>query len=394
LLLQFEDELAGEGVAPLDLGAFDTAGGTWLAMGAAATDNGIDIWYHSDGVVVESEIAAGWRDELAGLPMSQVAGVINLPDGIEDSVGGQLDLMDAELEELSALLSGETLPNLEFYTRGQWDYDQALTDEEFFEWEDLFTEYEAGELAEGDAGFDRLAELDERYYAHGTQAEYDEWAAAGGESAERWMFEGALTHDEYLEMDEYDTLASLGELPAADEERYYELVLRMYRYGLVSDYEFYDADEPEPVDVGAMIEEIAELISGSGVVFALEDAFADEPDGGVSVTLEEGPADRVFDLPETGDYARELADELGDDLVLDGPTITIGEFTADDGTLAEHSEFEAAFDGAPDDALWAVFVDVAALNAAAPEPAEELAPVQAVSWVNGNQSGLIRILID
>lgn len=394
LVAQFEDELAAEGVAPFDVGAFDQAGGTWMALGAAATDNGIDIRYHSDGSVVESEIAPGWRDELAGLPMSQAAGVINLPKGIEDGVTAQLDLIDAELEELSSVLSGGALPNLEFYTRGQWNYDQALTDEEFAEWETLLAQWEAGELAEGDGDFDRLVELDDRFYGHGTKAEYDEWVAGGGESAEQWMFEQALTQQEYLEMDEYDTLARNDELPASDEERYYELYLRLYRYGLVSDYEFYEGGQQEAVDVRAMVEEIAELVSGAGVVFALEDAYADEPAGAISVTLDEGPADRIFQLPESGEYARELAAELGDALALEGPTITIGEFAAGDETLAEHPEFEAAFDGAPDDALWAVFVDVAALNDGAPEPEEWLEPVRAVSWVNGNQSGLIRILID
>lgn len=394
LLAELEDELTAEGVAPLDMGAFDTAGGSWVVLGAAATDSGIDIRYHSDGAIVDSEIAPGWRDELGNLPMSQAAGVINLPEEIEDGISAQLDLMDAELEEMSALLSGETLPNLDFYLRGQWDYDLALTDDEFAEWEAMISQWETGELAESDADFDRLIELDERFYGHGTKTEYDEWVAAGGESSDHWMFEQALTHDEYLEMDEYDTLAGLDELSVADEERYFTLTLRMYRYGLVSDYELYEGGEQETVDVRAMVEEIAELVSGAGVVFALGDAFADEPAGGVSVTLDEGPADRIFDLPETGEYARALADELDDELVLEGPTITIGEIAAGDETLAEHPDFAAAFDGAPDDALWAVFVDVAALNSSAPEPEAWLDPVRAVSWVNGNESGLIRILID
>ncbi len=395
LLAEFEDEFAAEGVAPLDMEAFDRAGGTWMALGAAATDNGIDIRYHSDGSLVESEIAPGWRDELAGLPMSQAAGVINLPEGIADGLSAQLDMMEAELDALSSGMASETLPNVELYTRGQWDYDQALTEDEFAEWETLLAQWEAGEVAEGDADFDRLVELDDRLYGHGTKSEYDEWVAAGGESAEQWMFEQALTHDEYRELDEYDTLASNDELPASDEERYLDLAVRMYRYGLVTDYELYEGGEEDAaIDVRAMIEEVAELVSGAGIVFALEDAYADEPAGAVSVTLDEGPADRIFELPETGSFARELADELGDALTMDGPTVTIGEFTEGGETLAEHPEFEAAFDGAPDDALWAVFVDVAALNDGAPEPEEWLEPVRAVSWVNGNQSGLIRILID
>ena len=134
------------------------------------------------------------------------------------------------------------------------------------------------------------------------------------------------------------------------------------------------------------------LISGATFTMTLTDLFT-EPEFGVSATLADGPADRILDLsiPDLD----LLVDELGDDLVFDGDTVTFGEVQGTGETLAEHPRFDEAFAGGPDEASMVLFVDVEALNSSAPEPEEWLEPVSVLSMVQDTSgSGLIRILID
>jgi hypothetical protein len=304
---------------------------------------------------------------------------MSLPDDLSELTQPVIDAMEGTFNS--------PLPGLDDYVRNQWEYELALTDEEFAEHAGLVSQWEAGELDEDDPEFDRLVELDDKLWSFGVRSEYDAWIDSGN-SDEQWRSVNALTDEEYYEFLELEPLFNADELEGDELDRFYELDYRLYSFGVVRDH----APAEREIDVATIVEEVYELISGATFTMTLGELFT-EPEFGVSVTLADGPADRILDLsiPDLD----LLVEELGDDLVFDGDTVTFGEVQATDETLAEHPRFDEAFAGGPDQASMVLFVDVQALNSSAPEPEEWLEPVSVVSMVQDTSgSGLIRILID
>lgn len=124
---------------------------------------------------------------------------------------------------------------VEAYVRGKWDYDQALTAEEEAEYDDLVARWDTGDLSDADADFDRLTDLDDRFWLFGLQRDFDDWIAAG-RTEEEWRFEFSLTHEEFVEFAELGAQFDSGELAVADEHRLFELEARLYSFGVVTDY--------------------------------------------------------------------------------------------------------------------------------------------------------------
>jgi len=348
-------------------------------VGVQATGAGIEVRFRTDGEPIAMADQSDWLERMGGLRSSQVAAIMSLPDDLSELTQPVIDAMEGTFNS--------PLPGLDDYVRNQWEYELALTDEEFAEHAGLVSQWEAGELDEDDPEFDRLVELDDKLWSFGVRSEYDAWIDSGN-SDEQWRSVNALTDEEYYEFLELEPLFNADELEGDELDRFYELDYRLYSFGVVRDHA---PAEPE-IDVATIVEEVYELISGATFTMTLGELFT-EPEFGVSVTLADGPADRILDLsiPDLD----LLVEELGDDLVFDGDTVTFGEVQATDETLAEHPRFDEAFAGGPDQASMVLFVDVQALNSSAPEPEEWLEPVSVVSMVQDTSgSGLIRILID
>jgi hypothetical protein len=345
-------------------------------VGVHATDAALEVRFRADGEAGTMPDQSDWLDRMGGLRSSEVAAILSVPDDLNEFTQPVVDALDG--------MFNAPLPGLDEYVRNQWDYELALTDEEFGEHAALVAQWESGRLEEDGNDFDRLVELDDRLWAHGIRSEYDAWIAAGN-TEEEWRYEYSLTRDEYLEFLELET--SFDELEGEALDRFYELDSRLYSFGVVSDHE----PAEEQIDVGALVEEIYDLLSGARFTVALSDLFG-EPEVGVSATLANGPADRILDLPIP---ELDVLEDLGDELVFDGDTVTFGEVTGMDETLAEHPRFDEAFAGMPDEASMALFVDVQALNSSAPDPEEWLEPVSVISMVQDTTgSGMVRILID
>jgi hypothetical protein len=348
-------------------------------VGVQATDAGIEVRFRTDGEPIAMADQSDWLERMGGLRSSQVAAIMSLPDDLSELTQPVIDAMEGTFNS--------PLPGLDDYVRNQWEYELALTDEEFAEHAGLVSQWEAGELDEDDPEFDRLVELDDKLWSFGVRSEYDAWIDSGN-SDEQWRSVNALTDEEYYEFLELEPLFNADELEGDELDRFYELDYRLYSFGVVRDH----APAEREIDVATIVEEVYELISGATFTMTLGELFT-EPEFGVSVTLADGPADRILDLsiPDLD----LLVEELGDDLVFDGDTVTFGEVQATDETLAEHPRFDEAFAGGPDQASMVLFVDVQALNSSAPEPEEWLEPVSVVSMVQDTSgSGLIRILID
>ena len=348
-------------------------------VGVQATDAGIEVRFRTDGEPIAMADQSDWLERMGGLRSSQVAAIMSLPDDLSELTQPVIDAMEGTFNS--------PLPGLDDYVRNQWEYELALTDEEFAEHAGLVSQWEAGELDEDDPEFDRLVELDDKLWSFGVRSEYDAWIDSGN-SDEQWRSVNALTDEEYYEFLELEPLFNADELEGDELDRFYELDYRLYSFGVVRDH----APAEREIDVATIVEEVYELISGATFTMTLGELFT-EPEFGVSVTLADAPADRILDLsiPDLD----LLVEELGDDLVFDGDTVTFGEVQATDETLAEHPRFDEAFAGGPDQASMVLFVDVQALNSAAPEPEEWLEPVSVVSMVQDTSgSGLIRILID
>jgi hypothetical protein len=348
-------------------------------VGVQATDAGIDVRFRTDGEPGEMADQSDWRERMGELRSSEVAAIMSLPEDLTELTQPVIDAVEGTFNA--------PLPGLDDYVRNQWDYELALTDDEFAEHAGLVSQWEAGLLAEDDPEFDRLLELDDQLWAFGVRSEYDAWIDSGN-TDEQWRLVNALTDEEYYEFLELEPLFDADELEGAELDRFYELDYRLYSFGVARDHA---PDEPE-IDVATIVEEVYELISGATFTMTLTDLFT-EPEFGVSATLADGPADRILDLsiPDLD----LLVEELGDDLVFDGDTVTFGEVQGTGETLAEHPRFDEAFAGGPDEASMVLFVDVEALNSSAPEPEEWLEPVSVLSMVQDTSgSGLIRILID
>jgi hypothetical protein len=348
-------------------------------VGVQATGAGIEVRFRTDGEPIAMADQSDWLERMGGLRSSQVAAIMSLPDDLSELTQPVIDAMEGTFNS--------PLPGLDDYVRNQWEYELALTDEEFAEHAGLVSQWEAGELDEDDPEFDRLVELDDKLWSFGVRSEYDAWIDSGN-SDEQWRSVNALTDEEYYEFLELEPLFNADELEGDELDRFYELDYRLYSFGVVRDH----APAEREIDVATIVEEVYELISGATFTMTLGELFT-EPEFGVSVTLADGPADRILDLsiPDLD----LLVEELGDDLVFDGDTVTFGEVQATDETLAEHPRFDEAFAGGPDQASMVLFVDVQALNSSAPEPEEWLEPVSVVSMVQDTSgSGLIRILID
>jgi hypothetical protein len=348
-------------------------------VGVQATDAGIEVRFRTDGEPIAMADQSDWLQRMGGLRSSQVAAIMSLPDDLSELTQPVIDAMEGTFNS--------PLPGLDEYVRNQWEYELALTEEEFAEHAGLVSQWEAGELDEDDPEFDRLVELDDKLWSFGVRSEYDAWIDSGN-SDEQWRSVNALTDEEYYEFLELESLFNADELEGDELDRFYELDYRLYSFGVVRDH----APAEREIDVATIVEEVYELISGATFTMTLGELFT-EPEFGVSVTLADGPADRILDLsiPDLD----LLVEELGDDLVFDGDTVTFGEVQATDETLAEHPRFDEAFAGGPDQASMVLFVDVQALNSSAPEPEEWLEPVSVVSMVQDTSgSGLIRILID
>lgn len=346
-------------------------------LGIQATDAGLELRYHSGGALEDFTGRPDWLAELGDLRLSQVAGMLNLPDNLDELT----EPIFAGFEDLSFT---EALDEL---STGVWDYELALTDPELDEYDELYTRWEFGTLAETDPDFDRLVELDERYWTFGLQGDYDEWIASG-RTDEEWLLEHALTDEEYGELLELEALFITEELTDELAERYFELDTRLYAFGLASGFGL----EEIPFDPFEVIQEIYALASGATFTIALGDLFG-EPEYGLAIELASGPADQVLDLPVPG--MDELVTELGDELVFDGNTMVLGDLAGSGETLADHPRFGDAFADAPEQAIFAVFVDVAALYTSAEDPDEWFEPIQVVSMVQGTDgSGVLRVLID
>lgn len=357
---------------------YDLYGMESAVVGVVATDSGFEVRYRSDGYDDMSG-KADWRDRIGELRASQVGAIIMLPDNLSEMSEPLLEAMDE--------LYGATPDTLDDYYRGQWDYDLAVTDDEQDEYFGLYGQWELGSLGEDDPEFERFLDLDDRFWLFGTRSEYDDWIAAGY-TDEEWRAEQALTHEEFYEFVELETLLESDELPEELEERFFELDARLFAFGVVSDYPGY-----EPlVDPNELVQQIYDLASGATFTLGLGNVFT-EPDIGIAVELAEGPAERLLDLPIPG--LDELVASMGDDLVFDGSTAILGDLDSSGGTLSEHPRFEEAFAGMPDEAHLVLFADVQALNSTAPEPTGWLEPVSTVSMVQGaDGTGMIRVLID
>jgi hypothetical protein len=348
-------------------------------VGIRATDAGIEVRYRSDGQVGTMANRSDWLERMGGLRSSQVAAIMSLPEDLSALTQPAIDAME---ETFNAPPEG-----LDDYTRNQWDYEQALTDEERTEYDELFSQWDEGQLAEDDPDYDRLLDLDDRYWRHGTRSGYDEWIESGN-TDEQWRYEQALTHEEFYEFLELEPLFDADELDEDGVNRFHELDDRLYAFGVVSDHPSY---EP-PVDVLGIVEEVYDLLSGATLTMTLSDLLT-EPDFGVSVTLADGPAERILDLPIPD--LDQLVEELGDDLVFDGDTVTFGEVHGGDETLAQHPRFDEAFTDMPDRASMALFADVQSINSSASKPVEWLEPISVITMVQDTSgSGVIRILID
>lgn len=320
-------------------------------VGVQATDAGIEVRYRFDGDYGIESDQSDWLDRLGRLRTSQIGAIMTLPDDLNE-------LSEPLLESIDEPSS--TPDTLDDYTRGQWEYDLAMTDEELAEYDDLYRQWTAGDLAEDDAEFDRFVELDHQYALFGLQSDYDEWISAGN-SDEQWRYERALTHDEFNEFIELEALVDGDQLTDEEQQRFYNLDARLYSFGVVSDYPSY---EPA-VDVFALADEIYELASGATFTLALGELFAE---------------------PEIG---------LGDELVFDGSTAVFGDLEGSGETLADHPRFGEAFADMPNEASVAVFVDVRSLYSTAPESEEWLKPIRVASFVQDTTgSGVIRVLID
>jgi hypothetical protein len=346
-------------------------------VGVRATDAGLEVRFRSDG---DFEILSGqadWLERMGGLRTAQIGATMTFPDISE--------VTQPFLDDFAELY--DTLPTTpDDFFPGLWDYEFALTDEEFDEYLDLYDQWENGSLDENDPDFIHLVELEDQYWLFGLRSDFDEWIAAGY-TEEEWWAEHALTADEFEELLELEALYYGDELTEVGEERYFELDYRRYSFGVAGDL----FAEP-PVDVVGLVEELYDLVSGATFTVALGDLFA-EPGVGVSVKLANGPADRLLDLPIP--ELDELVAELGDALSFAGDTVTFGDLEGTGEKLAEHPRFDEAFADSPNDAFLALFVDVRTLNATAPEPEEWLEPVSVVTMVYGTDgSGIIRVLID
>ena len=346
-------------------------------VGVQATDAGLEVRFRTDGETGTMPDQSDWLDRMSELRSSEVAAVMSLPEDLSEFTQPVVDALDG--------MFNAPLPGLDEYVRNQWDYELALTDEEVGEHSGLVAQWEAGRLTEDEPDFDRLVELDDRIWAHGVRSEYDAWIDSGN-TDEEWRFEYSLTDEEYFEFLELEPL--FDELEGETLDRFYELDIRLWSFGVERDHEPDDA----AIDVVAVVEEFYDLVSGARFTVALSDLFT-EPDVGVAATLSNGPADRILDLPIPD--LDVLLEELGDELVFDGDTVTFGDVNGTDETLGDHPQFDEAFADMPDEASMALFVDVEALNSSAPEPEEWLEPVSVLSMVQDTSgSGLIRILID
>lgn len=359
--------------------------GDAMIMGIRASDEGLDLTYKAFGGTTGPG-NANWIEQLGDSPDSQVAALVTLPDNLEDLFGPFVDMF-------AGGFAGQPIDGLDEFNRGLWEYDLAMTEDELAEYDDLYGRWDADHLAEGDPEFDRLVELEDQFWLFGLQSDYDD-AIAAGTSEEEWRLEQALTPEEHLEFVELNDLADQESLPTEDEEYFYELDIRLYRHGLVTDYDIY-VDEDD-VDVAAIATDVLGLLSGAEFTAAVGDVFADEPDFTVTVDLGESAADELAELPWWDEFADALAAELGDALTIDGGTLALGEGSADGGTLTENERFAAAFADAPGEASMAFFVDVAAIIDDAPDDVEWLEPLAAVSFVHDNtdSSGTLRVLID
>jgi hypothetical protein len=366
--------------ADVDLADLDMFGSGTAIAGVRVTDDGLDVRYNSSGEAGLMTGRADWLDTLGALRNSHAAAMLTVPDDLSDFSAPVVEAME---EHYNAQPDG-----LDEWLRGEWEYELAMTDQQFAEYESLLEDWFFGRIDEGDEEFGRLVDLEDQYYFMGRQQEFDDWLADGGESKAQWRFEQALTHDEYLELVVLYELTD-GEIPFDFDDPYYQLATRFIRHGLVSDYSRY---EP-PLDGAVLVEEVIGLLSGATFTLAFDSMFT-EPQFGVAVEFADASADRILELPIPDIDV--LVGMLGDQLTMEGSTLAFGEVAGGETSLAEHPLFDAAFDGAPEVASVALFVDVAAMNSDAHEPAEWLEPVSAFSWAHdaANGTGLIRILIE
>jgi hypothetical protein len=339
-----------------------------FVLGVRATGDGVDVRYRGTGGDSDQPGNAEWRAEVGDLRLGEIAGTATLLDLTDIA-----DMQAGMLEDLESAA-----------TPGLWTYDEALSESEAAEYEDLVAAQDSGELSFDDADFDRLWELEQRHYWYGEQSDYDSFIAGGGTDDE-WFSSQALTA---AEGEEYWALSDqywADELSGEDEERYQELDGRYYGFGFQSDYE-------EQVDIAAAIDELYGYLSGGTITAVVSGIAGDEVDLGLEFVVADGAADRILDLPIPG--WSEIVPEIESQLEFDGSSLTFGELTGGDETMADHELFDTVFNGAPDEASVALFADVTAIVESVPG-ADDFGPVRAVGFVHAsNGEGLLRVIID
>jgi len=212
---------------------YDAYGMESAVVGVQATDAGIDVRFRTDGEPGEMADQSDWLERMGELRFSEVAAIMSLPGDLTELTQPVIDAVEGTFDA--------PLPGLDDYVRNQWDYELALTDDEFAEHAGLVSQWEAGLLAEDDPEFDRLLELDDQLWAFGVRSEYDAWIDSGN-SDEQWRLANALTDEEYYEFLELEPLFDGDELEGAELDRFYDLDYRLYSFGVARDH---SPDEPD-----------------------------------------------------------------------------------------------------------------------------------------------------
>lgn len=372
---RMEDVLSGvlrpEEIEQARAGSLFPAGES-MAFGLRAVDDGLELRYATDQA---GELATipHWQDAFGQLPAAQLAGMVRLPENLGEFVEPMLEAVEQFASDAS--------PISPF---GGWDYDLALTDDEFNEYEDLSERARNGELDTTSAEADRLLELENRWWFHGLRRDYDDWVTAGGESVEQWNLENALTEDEFALLEDLDARFSSG-LDESEEQLLTELNGRLLRHGVVTDYETADT-----VDLSEVITEAAELLAGSTLSLALGDVEADVPAVDFTLDLVDGDGAELLSLAEG------LEVPVPDEIVVDGSRLELESLPAAAESIADDERFETVFADAPAEALLAVYVDLAALVDASndeslPEALDVFGWVQGIE--DGNHVGVMRLLL-
>lgn len=338
--------------------------------------------------VIEAHFTAGhrdggpgrpdWLDRLSEAAAAEVALTVTLSDDLGEPGEG--------LTQWVGDLYNAPLPFLDEYERGMWDYDLALSDDELEEYRNLDRQWATGTLPEDDPDFDRLVDLEDAYWTYGLQNEYDHAVEMGW--LESYFSVRALSRDEYYELLRIEFELDTPGVNEIDEDWYYKAIRRLYAYGVESDYEWYEPD----VDAEQVADQLLDYLSGITITAVANDLNGDSGLG-LAAEVADGRADRLHQLPRP--FLHDLFEFLEASPRFDGSRVVFSELDGAEGVLSDHPRFAEAFDGMPNEAVLAMFIDVRAINADDVVEGDGHDDISVMSLVYGTDgTGMLRVLID